>query len=422
MPIFWRIAAFPAVIIPLALALFCGKGSNNPAAGQEKGMLEIRARIVNKALAKSAATTADTLVVEISAADMETMTIRRKIDLSRPSSVDTVKGIPQGNKRKVVISAVSKDGTTTHIDSVDSHTVTIQNTVAAPVYPTLIPAAGSIYLQFAGLSTSVDTVYASFTALDGALIAENSAKRAAKIFMSLDNIPHNTTGILKAAVVGNNGDTTHIATDTLTFNARADNTINLEFKENTGVLEIEAAVYAPGVTTGSYDFAGKLESIVDETGELIITEIMWNASDDNYIELYNPANTPRSFETLTTDVDGTVRDFTNVTIAGKGYFVIGRRNLPYFDVYTPTTGGLSITTTGNWITIRRGKTGAVIDRVICPGSSSALGWPTLSSSNKRSIELAKDKYNVTANNFGKNWSAATELISGESTYYGTPGR
>jgi len=423
MSVFRHYAAFPAVIIPLALALFCGKGSNNPAAAQENGTLEIRARVVNRALAKSAAaaeTAADTLVVVISAGDMDTVRIKRKLDLSRPSLSDTVGGIPPGNNRKVTISAIGKNGKVTHIDSTESHTVAIVKTVAASVYSTLIPAAGSIYLQFAGLPTSVDAVHAAFTADGGALVAQNTVKRAAKTFMSLDNIPHMTAGNLRVAIIATNGDTTHIANTELTFNARSDNTVNLEFRPNSGMLGLDVAVYAPGVTVGSYDF-GNTEPAA-ETGELIITEIMWSASNDNYIELYNPADTPCFFETLTTDVDGTTHNFSDVTVASKGYFVIGRQNLPYFNAHTSAVGGLPVTSTGNWITVKREANGAVLDRVIFAGTGNAIGWPSMPSSAKRSIELAKDKYSATDNNFGKNWSAAAEFISEESTGYGTPGR
>jgi len=426
MPISGRYAAFPAVIIPLALALFCGKGSNNPAAVQEKGMLEIRARVVNKALAKSAAaaeTAASSLMVEITASDMTPVRVERKLDLARPSVSDTLTGIPPGKNRRVTIWAVSKNGGVTHIDSVESHMVTIEKAVATPIFATLIPAMGSIYLQFAGLPTSVDVVYATFTmADDGALVAQNTVKRASKLFMSLDDIPHLTTGILRVSIIDTTGDTVQIANKEMTFNARVDNNIDLQFVLNKGMLELDVTLRVSGVTVGSYDFGKKSESLVDETGELIITEIMWNAGNDNYIELYNPADNAVFFDMLTTDVDGTVRDFGDVTVAPKGYFVIGRQNLPYFDAYTSAVGGLPITTTGNWITVKHGANGAVIDRVICPGNNSALGWPALSSSNKRSIELTRDKYNATDNDFGKNWNIATEFISEESTHYGTPGR
>ena len=424
MPILRRCAAFPAVIIPLALALFCGRDSNNPAAAQENGMLEIRARVVNKALAKSgaaAATVADSLVVEISADDMKTLTIKRKLDFTRPSVGDTLTEIPPGKNRRVVIWAIDKKGATTYIDSVEKRgTINIEKAVVTSILAALIPAAGSIYLQFLGLESKVDVVYANFTALDGTLIAESTVKRASKTFMSIDNIPHLTTGVLRVAII-ESGDSTQIATDTLEFNARADNFINLQFIKNTGMAKVEVDMYTSGVTTGSYYFGKETESVVVETGELVITEIMWGAVNDNYIELYNPRAEAVFFEVLTTDIDGTtVRDFADVTVAANSYLVIGRQNLPYVDIYPPTTGGLPITSTGNWITVKRGTRGPVIDRVICAGSNGITGWPPVSG--KRSIELARDKYNVTDNNYGKNWSAASEFINEESPYYGTPGR
>jgi hypothetical protein len=423
MPILRRCAAFPAVIIPLALALFCGRDSNNPAAAQENGMLEIMARVVNKALAKSgaaAATVADSLVVEISADDMKTLTITRKLDFTRPSVGDTLTEIPPGKNRRVVIWAIDKKGATTHIDSVEKHgTINIEKAVVTSILATLIPAAGSIYLQFLGLGTDISLVQATFTALDNEeLIAESSVKREAKMFMSLDNIPHEAAGILRVAVVSAKGDTTLLAADTMTFNARVDNVINLEFKSYSGIIKTDVTVYTSGVTIGTYDFKSK-EADVVETGELVITEIMWNAGNDNYIELYNPADEVFS-DMLTTDTDGTQRDFDSVTIAPKGYLVIGRQNLPYVDIYPSAVSGLPIVSTGNWIAVRRGRDGPVIDRVVCAGNKSATGWPPVSG--KRSIELARDKYNVTDNNYGKNWSAASEFINEESPYYGTPGR
>ena len=423
MPILRRYAAFPAVVIPLALALFCGGGQNNPAAAEENGILEIRARVVSKALAKSGAaseTVADSLVVEISAVDMKTMIIKRKLDLSRPSVSDTLTKIPPGKNRSVTIWVVDKKGEKTHIDSLVSRTVNIEEQKVTPVYATLIPAAGSIYLQFINLPSNCSVVYARFVSYDEKVIVENSVNKATRTFLSLDNIPHDADGILTVILKGATGDTVKIAVvNDMTFNARSDSAIDLEFNETGGRMAVDVAVYVPGVTVGSYNYSKSSESSVNETGELIITEIMWSAVNDNYIELYNPANDV-FFDMLTTDIDGTKRYFDSVTIAPKGYVVIGRQNLPYVDIFTPTTGGLPITSTGNWITVRRGKDGPVIDRVICAGGNSATGWPPVSG--KRSIELARDKYSATDNNYGKNWSAASEFINEESPYYGSPGR
>jgi len=414
-------------MVMAVISLSCVK-SSDAVKPEEFGSIEVRARMVNAppSQSKSAefsailATVADKLVIEVSGDGLTpTRFESARLDASRPSLSETITRIPIGRNRSVVIWAVDRNGGTTHIDSLEYHTVNIEAAVVTPIIATLIPAAGSIYLQFAGLSTAVSSVHATFTALDGTVVADNTVNRAARTFMSLDNIPHQTTGVLRVAIISAGGDTTHIATRELTFNARGDTSIDLQFMENSGMIGIDVTIYEPGVTTGSYDFNSGVSTVV-ETGELIITEIMWNVGNDNYIELYNPGGEAVFFETLTTDIDGTVRDFDNVTVESNAYLVIGRRDMPHVDLFTPTTGGLPISSTGNWITIRRGRNGPIIDRVICAGNNGALGWPTLSSTNNRSIELDRDKYCVTQNNFGKNWRVATVSISG-TNQYGTPG-
>jgi len=256
-------------------------------------------------------------------------------------------------------------------------------------------------LLFTGLSTSVDSVRATFTSNDGTLIAESRVKRASKTYMSLDNTPHNTTGIPRVEIVSASGEILYLATKELAYNARGDNNIDLRIMTPDGAMEIFIDLRVAGVTMGAFDFSAFESAAATESGELIVTEILWNASNDNDIELHNPTNSARFFDTLITDIDGTVRRFTDIEIAAKGFLVIGRQPSEYADIYTTTTSGLPITTTGNGITITR-KDDTVIDRVICTGSNSTLGWPSVSG--KRSIELMKDKYNAA------------------QTPYGTPGR
>jgi hypothetical protein len=407
--------------------MFCGKEGNPTVPGQY-GMIEVRARVVNQSLAKGAArsaaaqTMAERLVVEISGNGVAPVRIERKLDFSRPSVTDTVTKVPVGKNLRVVFWAVDKNGVTTHIDSVESRTLTIENAAVAQAFVTLIPAAGSIYLQFAGLETSVSAVYASFSELDGTLVSENRVARASRTFMSVDNIPHLTVGVLKVATLDSKGDTLFIARKELTFDARSDNSIDLLFKEYTGMIGADVTLYAPGVTTAAYNFgkSGNSELTAAETGELIITEIMWSSSNDNYIELYNTTDEALFFEELEVDIDGTSRGYSEITVAPGSYFVVGRRDLPYANVYPPSTTGFPITSTGNFITVRR-KDGTVLDRVICPGSSSALGWPTMTTTAKRSIELSRDKYNAFDNNFGKNWRASEAEQIEATDQYGTPG-
>ncbi|MDR2578577.1 MAG: lamin tail domain-containing protein [Chitinispirillales bacterium] len=430
---FFRSAFFVAVFVSLPQFFSCVKNSN-PVAGEEFGTIEIRARVINRPLAKAQTvgavneTVADSIVLEFSGDDLTPVRISRRIDLSRPTLVDTVTRVPVGRNLQIEIWAVGRDGSVTHIDSVESRIVTTEVGKVVPVIATLIPAAGSIYLQFAGLGTNISTVHAAFTTLDGAVISQNTVARAARTYLSVDNIPHDTEGILAVTILNGAGDTVYIANHELRFDARGDNTIELQFFENNGMIEVDVTMYMPGVTTGAYDFSNNRrdpESIVEETGELVITEIMWSAGNDNYIELYNTTDGELFFETLTTDVDGTQRSFENVTVAAHGYLVIGRQASPYADIYTSATGGLPITSSGNWITIRR-TDGTVIDRVIFAGTGNTLGWPTMATSARRSIQLSKDKYNAIDNSFGKNWFATpitpATLVDGTTNLYGTPGR
>jgi len=420
--------------LTLLLLCSCAKGPGGTVGPSEYGMLEVRVRMVNQPLNKSAAqnevrsisgvdavaqTIAENLVVEISGGDLSPTQFKLKLDASRPTVIDTVKKVPVGEARKVVIWAVNKNGDKTHIDTLEERRVNIEKASVTQVSATLIPAAGSIYVHINSLGTEIKTVHASFTSRDGESIFQNSVERAAHTFLSIDNVPHELDGILRVSLVDTKGDTVKVATKEFIFNARGDNTIELQFIENNGMLGVDAVLYAPGVTAASYDFGKNMApSTVTETGEIIITEIMFSASNDNYIELYNPKNEAVSFDTLTILVDDNTYNLTGVSIGAKGYYVIGRQTASYVNIVS----NMTIASTGNWITVRRGKAGAIFDRVICGGANSAVGWPAgLSSSSKKSVELNRDKYDVIDNNFGKNWAVATAGIDG-TNLTGTPGK
>jgi len=419
-----------------ALLLFCACAEEpkvdpvKPESG-EYGMLEVCVRVVNQPLKKGAAvngaaataqTVAENLVVEISGSDLSPTQFRVKLNAARTTVVDTVKKVPIGEARKISVWAVNKEGGKTHADTIEYRYADIEKAKVTRIFATLIPAAGSIYLHINGLETAVVTVHASFTSRDGELVFKNSAAKAPHTFLSIDNIPHELDGVLRVSLVDKQGDTLKVATNEFVFNARGDNIFDLQFIENSGMLGMDATLYAPGVTIASYDF-DKPASNVGETGELIITEIMYNASEENYIELYNPKDQTVSVDTLAVEVDKTACYFPNVSIPSKKYFVIGRKALPYADIVANSPNSLPIVSTGNWITVRRGRAGAVLDRVICGGTNTAVGWPAgTSSGGKRSVELSRDKYGAMENNFGKNWAAADQLITGNSNVYGTPGR
>ena len=61
---------------------------------------------------------------------------------------------------------------------------------------------------------------------------------------------------------------------------------------------------------------------------------------------------------------------------------------------------------------------SIIDRVIFTGGTNSLEWPKVSG--KQAIELEGTINDAAANNFGRNWKAATALIEGTAGQYGTP--
>lgn len=433
---FYRIRSVCGILLLALAGIVSCAGGTDPGGPEEFGTIEIRARIVNppsqgKGAHESAAqaTEADRLVIEVSGDDLAPVRKESgRLDFSRPTLSETFTTVPVGRNRRIEVFAIDRNDRVTHIDTVLVHTADLTIGTVTSIVAVLIPAAGSIYLQFLELPSNT-SVYARFASNDGDFAVEGSAARGSspRTFMSLDNIPHETDGVLTAVVTGTGGDTLYIASRGLLFDARSDNSVDLHFVTYNGALALDVTVQTPGVTLVSSDFSsGSPVADVEETGELIITEIMWNATNDNYIEVHNPGGEALFFEVLTTDVNGTLRDFDNVSIGPGAYFVIGRRAMPHANVSTASTSGLPVTTAGNWISVRRGRTGPILDRVIfAAGTSNAIGWPALSTSNNRSIELSRDRYDVIENNFGKNWSvtAAAEPLPGmASVQYGTPGR
>ncbi|HEX2959964.1 MAG TPA: hypothetical protein VHO70_24220, partial [Chitinispirillaceae bacterium] len=162
---------------------------------------------------------------------------------------------------------------------------------------------------------------------------------------------------------------------------------------------------------------GSGEVALSESGQCIITEIMYAANDSEYVEIYNPSSTSLHYDSLTIEIDGTRRPFLDVTIASHDYFVFGRKDLPWADRFHSVQSALDLSSSGNWITVRSGNT--IIDQVIFSGGSDNLDWPDIRG--KIAIELDRAHYNTTDNNFGRFWVAAKDAIPSFSQLLGTPG-
>jgi hypothetical protein len=310
---------------------------------------------------------------------------------------------------------VDKAGAVIHIDSIAHKGIRIDAQNVTPLTVMLIPAVGSIYLQLENIPTSVDSVFATF-ASSGSQPWVVRAKRASKMYLSLEKIPHSTHGVLNVAAVDSKLDTLYVASNELTFNACTMENIVLNFSTAPGQLSFAMGVVMPGITNVSGSIA-IVDTQMIETGELLIAEIMYAANDSEYIEVYNPGESDRSYDTIFVDLDGTKRLFTGITVAAKKTVVFGRIILPWTDVCHTTTGALDLSGSGNWITLR-GKDGRILDRVIFTGGSNAQEWPNVSG--KRAIVLDTTINDAKLNNFGRNWKSATDLISGTNTQYGTP--
>lgn len=403
----------------VCILLACG---NAPVSSQSTatGNLEIRAQVISAVLSKvkkATQTSFDSLVVEISAADIKPIHHALKIVNSRPVLTDTILNIPPGNQRIVKIWTVDKFGVVIHQDTGKQHSIQISPNATTLISTNLIPAVGSIYLQIGDIPDTVDSVVAVFTESGTNVIWSSRVKRSPKVFLSLDNIPNGTRGIVGVFGIGSGGDTLYRAVTELTFDITRVGIVNLAFQSFPGSVALNLTIIQPSITLISGKM-GQVETDTVEMGGVLITEIMYAANDSEYIEIYNTRSENVVFDTLILEIDGSSKVVTNVSFAPNGYYVIGRRALPWGESAISPVSFLDLTSNGNWVTIRS-KDKTMLDRVAFTGMSNTLEWPNVTG--KRSIILDTSAYSVTKNNFGRNWISAATLISDSVSQYGTPG-
>lgn len=393
----------------------CGrapKGVSEPATG----MLELQIRLVS-ALGKQAHRTKteyDSLVVEVNGDEGTNSRYVRPLQPELQFLIDTLKEITTGGELEIRVTTVNKAGETVHEDSAGVQSVRIDPNVIQVMHVVLVPVRGSIYLQLGSIPTSVDSLGALFAGENGE-VWETKVGRSPKVYMSIDGIPHNTQGTLTVAGFSADGDTLYRAAVEVTVSAREVNSIQLQFTSTPGGLALSVTLELPGTTVVSGSM-GDATVARTERGDLIITEIMYAANDSEYIEVFNPEKRDVTYDSLIIDIDGTRRLFLGVRIDAEDYFVFGRKELPWVDMTHATSSALNLSGNGNWITLIAGDT--VIDQVIFTGGTNEIEWPRVSG--KRSVCLKNNSYDCSDNNFGRNWSAATEMIDGTSSQYGTP--
>lgn len=367
-------------------------------------------------------TTWSKLVAQISADDMATIHDTLDIISGKSFYSFTIEKIPAGDKRLVECWTIDDENDTIH--EIDSEITDIEPAKTSQVLLELIPIKGSIYIVLTEIPDSVDSVEFSFITNDTTWKVKD--KKNTKLNMNLDKIPFGTTGTLSIVGYSVAGDT--VASwkmENFTF-TNSNTTIEASFI-SVGKTVIQVTIHMPGVTiiVGIMDTT---DSIGDENGGLIITEIMYAANDSEYVEIYNPTvNTFDDTIILQKDV-GTFR-FFHVVIPPKEFYVIGRYcdsidtlNPWWFDTTHLYQSAFNLTSTGNWITLRLASDLSIIDNVAFQAGSNDQEWPNFSSSSNTSIVLDSLTDDPEYNNYGRNWIKAESYIDTTVTQQkGTPG-
>lgn len=369
-------------VIISGIFFYCGRSPSGPNRS-ECGSIQINALITEnlKKVSAATATSFEYLVVEIYGIGMDTMRLSRKITDKPKTLNDTFLGIPAGINREVKIYTTDKNGIKVHIDSLDNRVVRIEKDEVTTINATLIPAAGSIYMQLANVSTDIDSLFLTFISAERTW--EKRLKRNLKMNMTLDNIPDGTEGTVYFTAVNSGGDTLYHASKKISFNARESSELIFDFDLLPGSVAMDIRVINAGVTLISINMADLANS--KESGELIITEIMYNAPDSStYIKVYNPSGAVAAFDTLIIEVDKYRKRIDSVTVNACDYFKLQ----------------LDLVKNGSLITLSA-KDSTIIDRVIYIGTTNSLEWPV--ATYNAAICLDSASYDVTKNNFGRNW-------------------
>jgi hypothetical protein len=398
----------------------CGKMNTTGVNSHEEGSLCLNLRIVKPsatALAKTSATQWDSIIIIVSGPEMVSTRRAIKVDASRSSIIDTLNSIPAGTNRSVEVTTKNTAGITVHTAAI--RTTDLAAGEVKNLSFLLSPQAGSIYVDLTDIPTAVDSIWASF--ISGTTVVGSAReKRESKKFMSIDYIPDGTSGrLLIAGYDIETKDTLYQSQVNLTFSVNQNITVTAPFSAEPSVIVADIAMQEPGVTLVNGQMLSG-DSVGREYGPLMITEVMYAVEDSEYIELYNYTNSDTTFDTLVVDIDGTDRKFASISIPAKGFFVIGRKALPWANSFHPTSSALNLSsTTGNWITVKT-KTGRIIDWIAIASGTNAQQWPKVTGS--AAIVLDSLPADPAYNNYGMNWLPATSKVDPSLNQLGTPGK
>lgn len=287
----------------------------------------------------------------------------------------------------------------------------------------LYPKYGTIQIPIANIPNYVDSIFASFTSNTDTITKKIIANTGNEI-ITLEDIPDKMQGILYIFATDTLGDTIFTASKELTFDATKNITIHIQFKPNSSSLEMTIYIHEPGITIIITDM-GTTDTLKDESGPLIISEIMYYGyGDSDYIELYNTTDDSLFYDYLYVKIIGgtsgtnTLSKVNNISIKANGFFVIGNGKTPTQppDNWADTNVNMKLSSSDKWIVIQQDES-TIFDWVAYYGGT--CDWPSKKS--KYAVVLDSLNADPQYNNYGKHWKTATSQISA-SDHYGTPGK
>ena len=407
------------VLLTMALVVAqCGKAPTN-SSGKGAGEIQVWAQVAKQTsglakLSKSQATTWDSLVVRISSADMDTILKAFKFSVGDSLINCTMSDVPAGKARLIEVWTKNVNNLLIHCSP--SKIVDISAGEVTSLVFSLTPKRGSIYIDITDIPSTVDLVCASFVFGDSETL-DVCEKRSSKTYLTIDNIPDSASGTLSIAGISATGDTLYQYSMSFVFYACQNATYSAQVTKVTTGMAIGIIAATPASTVVSASMGAKKPFEI-EKGPLIISEIMYTANDSEYVEVYNPLNKDSTFDTLILDIDGTYRFFANIAIKSKGFFVFGRKSLPWVNAVHPVASALDLSSTGNWITLRA-KDSTAMDWVAFEGGSNDQEWPNVGTA-KKSIVLDSLVSDPAYNNYGSNWMAAKTPINQVNSAYSLP--
>jgi hypothetical protein len=364
--------------------------------------------------AGAAATEWSECIISIAAPDMDTAVHVYDVSPDERSIRIEIDHVPAGDRRSISAVTVDQVGDTIHRAAEIVRNLRAAETIDVNLH--LEPLCGSIYVELAEFPDNVTTVGVAFVTAENTW-ERHSASTSSKRYLTLDKIPFGTSGELRVSGISATGDTITSWSMAEYVFENLDTTLEASFV-TIATVSLSLSIDSPPATVVR-GFMDTTRSIPDESGDLILTEIMYAANDSEYIELFNAGQAAYD-DTLIVQIDQGAMRYFDIHLGVGEYITLGRRNLAWTDTAHEVASALDLSSaSGNWLIVRAADS-TVMDVVAFQTGSNDMSWPKISG--KASIALTAAPSGPEDNNCGTAWDAAVSSIDVSVTeQLGTPG-